>query len=265
MSQLRPEIYIYWGDRPESTAACAARLARLFKDWRSVHPAFAQWFHKGYNPTEWNRPLCSTPPKIEELAALYDEGRHYTDVGHELMAELGYSVYAWNGRYDDYACSFRNEAGGWGQVRYFPNNLSLKPRARTMANADFVNAAVLGATLRAIVTAWDADWGRVYDWYYTNPIMRPERREDIPPFWSGWIVYLSARFAERISVPRGIIADEIPGHGLMLFATKDVFDLDNPAHMAAAFSIQEALAPIQHLAANRSLSELGYHPIGGGS
>ena len=127
-----------------------------------------------------------------------------------------------------------------------------------MTNAGLINAAVLGAALRTIVTAWDVDWGRVYDRFYTNPIMEPERREDIPPFWSGWIVYLSARLAERISVPRGVVAEEIPGHGLLLFATKDVFDRDNPAHMAAAYSIQLALEPIQDMARKSQ-------PIGGGS
>ena len=248
MGQMIPEIFAYWGDRPESTSACAKRLARLFEELRQIHPAFARWFHKGDTSKEWNTPLCSVPPMIKELTSVFEGGRFYTDVGHDLMPDLGYSVDAWNGRQDDYACSFRTKAGGWSQVRNFPNNFSLDFRTRTIANADLANAAVLGAMLRAIVTAWDADWGRVYDWHYKNPIMRPERQEDTPPFWSGWIVYLAARFADRISVPRGVVAEEIPGHGIMLFATKDVFDRDNPAHMAAAYSIQLALEPIQDMA-----------------
>ena len=234
MSELHPEIYAYWGSRPESTSACAARLARMIEELRSVHPAFERWLHKGLTAKQWNKPLCSTPPKTEELTQVFEKGRFYTDVGHELMADLGYSVSAWNGRRDGYGCSFHCRPGGWGLPRYFPNSFSLDLHTRTMANADFINAAVFGATLRAIVTAWDADWGRVYEWNYTNPIMRPARKEDIPPFWSGWIVYLAARFAERISVPRGVIANEVPGHGLLLFATQDAFDLDNPAHVAAA-------------------------------
>ena len=116
-----------------------------------------------------------------------------------------------------------------------------------MANGDLINAAVLGATLRAIATAWDADWGRVYEWYYSNPVISPPKGVRPPPFWSGWIVYLAARFAERISVPRGVIANEVPGHGLLLYATQDAFDLDNRAHVAAADAIQLALEPIQDM------------------
>jgi hypothetical protein len=213
-----------------------------------IHPAFARWFHKGDNPKEWNVPLCSSPPKIAELAAVFDDGRLYTDVSQALMPQAGFSVWGWNGRHDDYACSFRNCAGGWSSFRPFPNNFRLQHSAWKLANADLLNAAVLGAILRAIVTAWDADWGRVYDYFYENPIETPERGEDIPPLWSGWIVYLAARFAERISIPRGVIAEEVPGHGLMLFATKDLFDMDNPAHMEAAYSIQQALEPIQDMA-----------------
>ena len=110
------------------------------------------------------------------------------------------------------------------------------------------HAAVLAVVLRTVVTTWEADWGRVADLYYINPIMMPERKEDTPPFWSGWIVYLAAHFAKHISVPRGVIAEEVPGRGLMLFATKDLFDPNNSAHMAAAYSIQKALEPIQDMA-----------------
>jgi hypothetical protein len=247
MGQLHPELYVYWGDRAENASSCAVRLARLFNQLSQIHPAFAEWFHQGFNSEEWNIPLCSNPPKIEGLAALFNEGRFYTDVGNVLMPQLGFSISGWNGRSGGYGCSFHNDAGAWSDSRNFPNNFRLQTRTRTVANADFVNAAVLGATLRAIVTAWDADWGRVYDWYYENPIMSPPRKEDIPPFWSGWIVYLAAHFAEHVSVPPGVIAEEVPGHGLMLFATKDAFDRDNPVHMAAAYSIQEALEPIQDM------------------
>lgn len=63
------------------------------------------------------------------------------------------------------------------------------------------DAATAVAALGAIVTAWDADWGRVYDWDYKNPVANPPQGQHPPPFWSGRIVYLASRFADRIVPP----------------------------------------------------------------
>jgi hypothetical protein len=67
----------------------------------------------------------------------------------------------------------------------------------------------------------------------------------LPPFWSGWIVYLASRFADHVVLPPQVSVETVPGHGVMIYATRETFDLDNPAHVAAADAIQAALAPIQ--------------------
>ena len=79
----------------------------------------------------------------------------------------------------------------------------------------------------------------------------PPQGQHPPPFWSGWIVYLASRFADRIVPPPQASVEKVPGHGLMIYATRETFDLDNPAHVAAADAIQAALAPIQGMVQSR--------------
>ena len=119
MSILRPEIWVYWGPRREDARACAARLARMFEDLRAIHPDFARWYHKGYRPSEWNRPLCSIPPRLDELTAIFEKGKHYKDVPREPMPELGFSFSTWNGRNDDRAVVLRVQCRCLDEVEVF--------------------------------------------------------------------------------------------------------------------------------------------------
>jgi hypothetical protein len=102
---------------------------------------------------------------------------------------------------------------------------------------------VLTRVLVAIAEAWDANWGVVESWDYQG------RKEDadgqlLRP-WGGWITYLAAHDAGRVSLPSAARVEPAAGGGLVIVATQEPFTVANPAHTAALDAIQEALAPIR--------------------
>jgi hypothetical protein len=208
----------------------------------AIHPVFAQWYRQGWTRKKANRPLCKMPPELEELTELFEQGRSYTDYGHKLMADLGYSVSAWNGAEGSHGMHFRVHAGDYTVLNPFPNYVDLVIPSPKVANADLVNAATLRAVLLTLVEAWEPSWANILDWIYRGKAFgdRP-----LSPLLGGWMTYLSAPYARKIVPPSSAIAEAVAGGGILMCATNEVFDADNPQHVAAANAIQSCLAPLQ--------------------
>ena len=262
MKALRPEIWVYWGPRHEDARACAIRFAHMLENLRSIHPVFARFYFTGFPPTARNMSTRTPIPGLDTMTKAFEKGVSYKDVPREPIPERGYTIGGSNGRPSGEHLAFLITAGRFFDYRIFPNTVNFHGGFFDTAEGDWVNAAVLSAALRTLVTAWDADWARVYDWDYKNPRADPPQLRDMPPFHSGWIVYLSSRFADRIVPPPQASVEDVPGHGLMIYATRETFDVDNWAHIAAADAIQDALEPIQGLVKKR-MNPLRPRDLGG--
>jgi hypothetical protein len=57
------------------------------------------------------------------------------------------------------------------------------------------------------------------------------------------MIYLSAPLASRIKPPSDVCVEQMPDGGLLMAATEETFNGDNPKHMAAARSIVASLEP----------------------
>jgi hypothetical protein len=235
------KLWARWGPRPESTAVCAARLARMFTNLAETHPAFAHWNRKANSRAAANKPFCAMPPNLEELTGIFEKGRHFKDDPPDPWPEMGYSVHAWNGRDDACGVSLSVHAGSYGHPE--PNSVYIQIRSVQSGNVNFINTAVLARALVAITEAWDANWGVIETWDYKG------RKEDangqlLRP-WGGWITYLAPHYISRISPPPAMRIEPTAGGGLVIVATEEPFTVANPAHIAALDALQEALAPIQ--------------------
>lgn len=237
------QLSAFWTPRPEGAAACAARLARMFTGLAAIHPAFTRWNRGGRSRASANRPFCAMPPNLEELTGIFEKGLAHKDVPRDPWPEMGYSVSAWNGRDDARVVLLRVHAGAYNNHPE-PNSVSMQLPPAQPGNEDFINAEVPARVLVAIATAWDANWGVIESWDYkgqnTNAngqLLRP---------WGGWITYLSAPYAGRITpLPAAARSEPVAGGGLVIVATPDPFTVANPAHVAALDALQQALAPIQ--------------------
>jgi hypothetical protein len=237
------KLWAFWGSRPESTAACAARLARMFTDLAEAHPAFARWNRTANSRAAANKPFCAMPPKLEELTEIFEKGRHLKDDPPDPWPEMGYSVHAWNGRDDVCGVSLDVHAGSYSLQRPEPNSVFMEFDGAQPGNEDFINVKVLTRALVAIAEAWDANWGTVETWDYRGK-KRNANGQLLRP-WGGWITYLAARYAGRISLPPALRVKPTSDGGLVIVATEEPFIVENPAHVAALDALQQALAPIQ--------------------
>ena len=67
-------------------------------------------------------------------------------------------------------------------------------------------------------------------------------------FHQTWIQYLCPWLASLVTpLPAPVLVEHLPNGGLLMSATAETFDIENPSHMAAARSIAAAIAPLNDL------------------
>jgi Immunity protein 52 len=237
-------IQSYWLPRPESTRACAVRLARMLEGLAGAHPAFARWNKKAKTRAAANKQAWAMPPDIDELTAVFEKGRRYRDIPRDPWPEMGYSVSAWNGLDPPYGASLAVRPGGYTDSPPFPNTADLRLKPASAGNTDLISVAALKPALLSLAAAWEPDYGVVVSWDYWQRLFGEGH---YPLFRSGWMTYLAPQYASRITPPPAAIVEPVPGGGFLLLATEEQFSMDNPAHLVVADAIQAALAPLETL------------------
>jgi hypothetical protein len=237
------QLWAFWGPRPEGAHSCAPRLARMFTDLAETHSAFARWNRGGRSRATANKPFCMMPPNIDELTQIFEKRLAHKDDPPDPWPEMGYSVSAWNGRDDTRGILLIAHTGCYTDHIPEPNNVFMQIPVVQSGNEDFVNAAVLTRALVAIAEAWEPNWGVIDTRDYKN--RRRDANGQLLRPWGGWITYLAAHYAGRISLPPAMRVEPTAGRGLIIVATEEPVTVANPAHVAALAAIQQALAPIQ--------------------
>lgn len=235
------EVFGYWGSRRETAAACAPRVLRMFEALSKIDPLFEQWF--------WIRrgkgiPMASLD--AEKLAPLLEEQQNFADFDHEPMPQYGYGIVASNGRQGPTNATVMGSVGAYLNGHSYDNNIELHTIPTEPPDPALVDFRVFRATLLTFAEIWPVSWG------YARPYAMPELTPRDPKrmtarFHGGWLTYLYPPFAARITPPRSAMVEELPGGALLMIATTDTFDAANPAHVAVARDIEEALAPLNAL------------------
>jgi immunity protein 52 of polymorphic toxin system len=234
-----------WAARKEATRSCAIRMARMLTGLSALHSAFAHWYQQAWTLEEAFVPLCKMPPQADELTRVFENGRHFTDVSHELMPTLGYSVSAWNGIEESDGISMMMHVGGYDDHVPFTNwgDMTVHGlRGVQPAGPDLINARLLEAVLLTTIDAWEPDHARIVDWGDLEKFVPRQ-----PPllFESGWMTYLAAPYARKVTPPPLALTEPVAGGGILMLATKEPFMLDNLQHVAVADAIQACLEPLQ--------------------
>jgi hypothetical protein len=258
------DLGCHWGPRLEDAPTCAERLAFMLKGLATLHWAFAHWQKQGDSSSAANRPFCTMPPRIAELTKIFQQNPITED-----FPEDGFCTSAWNGQDSSRGVGLTLFVGSNEIFPTFSNDVSLTFYPQEAANTDLVNAAVLRAVLLVSVAAWNPNWAGISPFDYFTRWERAEPWDDlqrkfkqrdeqsqrkrasdagyVPPIQSGWMTYLCADYARRITRPPGIEVEPVAGGGALLIATREIFMPGNPAHDAAADAIQNALMPLQNL------------------
>lgn len=232
MSAEHYQIWAYWRPRAETAQSLAHSLAQMFVGLAATHPVFARWNQKADTRKKANAPFCSMPPRAKEL----------TEICKPLLEE--HSVAAWNGIDHPRGISFHAQTGFDGKelLLRFSNTLHMDFPVLNNKNADFLTASILQRALLSVVAAWQPDWASVSSSSYWD---RMAASNEFPIIRSGWMTYLSAPYAQKVTPPPEAIVIRPPGGGILVLATDEPFTVNNPAHVTAADAIQRALEPLQ--------------------
>ena len=231
------EYYIRasWEGRAETPDELAARFLGMMDAFKEIDPVFSLWTcgAKRRKKFEMVRDRYA-----EEIAA----GIELDDWG-EPTPVCGY----WFGAITRDTPRNRSFAvlcnAGATLKSSFPNHVkfSTSSLADPQPDADVVAYPVFYSALRAIVDAWDP----VRAGAYSQQLI--QLNESASRFPAAWIQYLNPWLAEKITPPSTVLSEHLPNGGLLMSATTETFDVDNPKHLAAAQDMAAAMAPLNAL------------------
>lgn len=103
----KSNVSVGWGARVESVDQAADRVAELVSALAALDPALSNWRDLGRSKREAiGKPMVTT--NHADLVQRLLDGRHRTDIGRQIMEDMGYSVYWWNGAEDNQAAANLN-------------------------------------------------------------------------------------------------------------------------------------------------------------
>ncbi len=147
----------YWGARQETVEACAARVQNFLTAIETLSPDFSGWRKKGRSKKEALASGRINAHSHEALVALLSKGRSRKDVGADVIAELGFSMSAWNGGDKESVSGLSITCGLYSAVGGLSNAVVLDLPQRF----DIDSKEKIGNLLRAFAEAWEPDWAIV--------------------------------------------------------------------------------------------------------
>ncbi len=259
-------IHSKWSGRVETPAAIGAKFLNTLDALSTIDPIFSNWGLADYpNPSSGDPdtdglnigtiPLDAARPRIAQIIENYV----VRDDAHEPEPDNGYRAFAsTSDLVGPREASISVNAGGkydastdFGFGRYL-----WKPCDLTIVTYPLFKAALL-----AINTVWRAPWACAQAFRFGS-ISVPEveilpgvvatrigsvPRVPLDPtfpdtiFNIPWIAYLSAEHADGVTLSHDILTERTPDGGLLMSATTDRLDPDNPEHVRRARIIAEVM------------------------
>jgi hypothetical protein len=244
----RPEDYATilatWGPRAETPIDIAPKFRATLERLSTIESALSGW---SVNFTESFK-SCPTAEldeadfvqAIEEGVTELPSGAPDPSRGYSFSANTHPECEARN-------FEFRGSAGAWSVARHLINRLTLTSQPLCDDNASLLTLDVLKPALRVLASVWRPTWCQLASGRLS--LVEHERLLQVrrPFFGRAWVAYLSPRFVQMVTPPAAGTTEILPDGGLLMTATDDWFDIDNPRHMAAATAISDAMAPVNAL------------------
>jgi len=232
-------LYTYWGSRREGLEKAASRLALVFDGLEAIHPAFDSWFRRDASVGRWE-PYAGQPRTLTGLIQRFETDWIDPEIDRATLPGFGLQTNGWNGKMGARSVGFRCCPEGEGGPRMSPNLMSLKLESRHRGDPSLINADILERALAVVSSGWDAVWGTVFPFDLRNFM-------DIPQHMlrTGWMTYLSAPLARKFVAPSGFRIAQCANGASIIVTTDELFDPQNPTHLALAKEMQAALDKIQ--------------------
>jgi hypothetical protein len=231
------ELSIYWGNREETAAACAARFVQTALALSKFDPCFARWSLKF-------REFCAMPPDLGEVTERFEAARqYYEEPPDKPWPEFGFWLSPGNGRERLYGVTYSFHVGcfdtshtcNWIKITFWGRRLDPEGPWRI----DDINRVLLIAA-----DAWDPAYAVVTSKSFHPFEQRDERQKYVWP-WAGLSTSLAPPLSRLLSVPPGVDSRRYSDGSLLVTLCRDGFDPGNPIHVERAMQMQAAMAPAQ--------------------
>jgi hypothetical protein len=223
-----PESYyagVYWPGRKESAEECARRAETFFRLLSCCDSIYTRWFEQA-NSRKKALQLQFEPTYGALLRFL--GSKKYQD------GPRGFHFNAWTGHEDGHggmvmlSCGFACDSPPNSCLLYLPSEEPDLGRVLTVS--------VMTEVMRALVLAWEPDWGGVISYGYQQL-----RDEPIGPPYTGWLMYFSRCRGEVPPLPAPVRVEPVEDKGTLIILTPERFTVDNPAHVALADEVRALL------------------------
>jgi hypothetical protein len=217
---------VYWPVRRESVGESARRAETFFRLLSQCDSVYAEWFEQA-DSLEEGRQLRFEPSR--ETLLRFFESRRYR------QGPFGFSFNAWTGHAEE------GEGGvvmlGSGSAEVLPANACLLDLPHGGEEARRVlTVPVLTQVMRALVLAWEPDWGGVMGEDDGDLGAEAEGPSDL-----GWLLYFSHGRGAVPPLPEPVRVEPVEDLGSLVILTPERFSVRNPAHVALAREVNAVL------------------------
>jgi hypothetical protein len=227
-------LLAYWMARPESIDECADRLLRLFEQLTRCDVTLSQWFKKGRSRKDALRHQVDVANR-EPLVAILEKGRNRTDVGKEIIHELGFSISLWNGGAPDQEVGLSVDCGSYAEYSLLPNHVILNLSGTLGGLAD---VAGMQRVLEATATAWEPIWAGIMSDEAQN-----SRGFPADPFID-WMVYLANEWLPTVPALSPPASAKALDKGTIIVVQDEPPNPNNGTHLENIRRVESALRSV---------------------
>lgn len=227
-------ILACWGSREETPDALADSFVKLIDRFREIDPVFELWTSGTKGPKPFETLRDNFGKVVKAKITRDDFGKPEPIRGYWLGAYT-------RGQPESRSYVINGSAGAY--LPTTPHQNYLKFYTTTMATPEpsSITYPLFKAVLLAIIETWQPEDALVMpDWLMDHIDL--DRY-----FLDCWMQYLAKPFADLITPPDSVLVEHLPDGGLLMSATTDKFDTNNPAHLAGARAIGAATLPLEKL------------------
>ncbi len=219
-----------WGPRAETPSEISIRFFRMIDAFKPIDPVLAPWLYGRKSSLESHR--NNFAQEIEETVGRDD----FDEV--ELNSGYWFGVRSPDGPALNRRFSINCHVGkSFGNE--YANQVVFKESTSVQPAPEMHSRRIFHSALLAIVEAWDPATVEA------NCGWLAQRRTYDAHFRSAWMRYLRPALARQAKPPASAIVEYLPNGGILLSATEQTFDADNPQHVAAAEQIAAALESLR--------------------
>jgi hypothetical protein len=223
-----------WGSREESPAELADRFVRLIDRLSSIDPVFALWTSGAKGPKKFETIRDNYADVVKACMSRDDFG--------EPVPIEGYAFFAiTRGQPHSRSFSVGARAGAYMPTSSYQNSLDFETSDMDVPDPSSVSYPLFRSVMSAIIDIWSPD----------DCLVMPQQLMGLIDldrhFRDPWMQYLSKPFADLITPPSDVHVERFSDGGLLMVATTDTFNVDNPAHLAGARAIGAATLPLEKL------------------